>query len=52
MRNTHFRTGHVELARANDPGLIPDTGTSRFARVDELQAQGRAKYYAGYALPG
>ena len=52
MQTTYFSVGYVELAKADDPGLIPFNGTPGFVQTDDMEEKARAMYGEGYSLLG
>jgi hypothetical protein len=52
LQTTYFNVGYVELAKADDPGLIPYSGEPRFEEVDDMESGSLAMYNKGYAMLG
>ena len=48
----YFRTGYVELAKADHPGLLPAGGTPEFAQSDDMTSTSRALHGEGFVMLG
>jgi hypothetical protein len=52
MQTTYFRVGYVELAKSDDPGLIPYSGVPKFTEIDDMHKQVQVMYNEGYTMLG
>jgi hypothetical protein len=52
LQTTYFNVGYVELAKSDDPGLVPFNGTPGFSQTDDMEKKARAMYNEGFAMLG
>ena len=48
MQTTYFRGSYQELARADNPILLPPAGQPGFSQVDDMAVKSREMLQAGY----
>jgi hypothetical protein len=52
MQTTYFRGSYQELAKADDPMLLPYAGQPGFSQADDMAAKARAMHAEGYVMLG
>jgi len=52
MQTTYFRESYQQLAKADDPFLLPHSGQPGFSQVDDMAERARAMHAEGFVMQG